>query len=133
MGLEGWPYARMVAGVHISWTDATGFQSQFLRKMGEMNGTAARDRDVTEHDVTRPRWGHNVEITMWDREASKAAGVCWLTPAPRNGDILIIAGKKGAIRIKVYDIEWVTGVDDMYRFKAVPEGAPIPEQKGTEE
>lgn len=80
----------------------------------------------TEHDVTKPFWGHNVSMHVWDKENNRASGSCWLTPGPKDGDILIIAGQKGPIRLKVYNVRWVTSVDDMYHFDAVPAGAEIP-------
>lgn len=81
---------------------------------------------MTEHDVTKPYWGHNVSITLWDRENNRASGSCWLTPVPEEGDILIIAGKKGPIRLKMYNIRWVSSVDDMYHFDASARGRTYP-------
>ena len=81
---------------------------------------------MTEHDVTRPCWGHNVSVDMQDREAGILGGSCWLSPGLKEGDTLILNGTDGPIRFTVYESEWVTAVDDMYHFKAVLEGMPIP-------
>jgi len=77
---------------------------------------------MTEHDLTHPTWGRNVQITEWTTKSCR--GFCWLTPGPAVGDILIVRGKKGPIRIRLIASSWMSDVDDMYKFKGIPDSDP---------
>lgn len=79
-----------------------------------------------EHDFTNPYWGHNIDITKWDSEKKTGRAVCWVTPGLKNGDIVIVKSRLGSMRLVVSEVEWVTNVDDMYRF-AINPAQPIPE------
>jgi hypothetical protein len=77
-----------------------------------------QDTDRRVFDLTAPTWGHNYEMIHWG--ADDAEMFVWLTPEPREGDHIVIQGKKGQIRAEITDVEWQSNVDDMYRLTVVP-------------
>jgi hypothetical protein len=82
---------------------------------------------MREHDLTKPSWGHNFEILEWN--PSSCRGYCWLTPGPVAGDVLIVQGRKGPLRIRVTSSKWVTNVDDMYEFEGEPDTGSTEEEQ----
>jgi hypothetical protein len=69
-----------------------------------------------ERDFTSPTWGHNVSIAKWDAETGAGRGACWITPSLKNGEVIRVRSKLGTMRLRVSNVEWVFGVDDMYNF-----------------
>jgi anaerobic selenocysteine-containing dehydrogenase len=70
----------------------------------------------TERDFTNPTWGHNLNITRWDAKTGTGRGACWITPSLKNGDVVRVRSQRGSMRLRVSNVEWVFGVDDMYNF-----------------
>ncbi len=68
---------------------------------------------MTEHDVSRPTWGHNVDFMKWDAESGTGRAASWLTPLAKEGDTLIVRSQQGTMRLVVTRVEYATGVDDM--------------------
>jgi hypothetical protein len=72
--------------------------------------------ESTERDFTNPTWGHNVNITKWDAETGTGRGACWITPSLKDGDVIRVRSKLDTMRLRVSNVKWVFGVDDMYNF-----------------
>jgi hypothetical protein len=79
---------------------------------------------MTEHDVTRPSWGRNVNITKWDSESGTGRAASWLTPPAKVGDVVIVKSQRGFMRLSVTAVEYVFGVDDMQFLALAREAVP---------
>lgn len=72
---------------------------------------------MAEHDFTRGRFGHNLDIINWDRLTREGKAACWVTPGLRNGDIVIVKSENGSMRLVASEVVRTPNVDDMYIFK----------------
>lgn len=75
---------------------------------------------MTTHDARNSFWGHAVGIDVWNPQEEICKGHGWLWPLPVKDDIILIQGKKGTIHLLITKIRYVTNVDDMFFFDAVP-------------
>lgn len=75
---------------------------------------------MSQHDFTQPYWGHNVSITLYDPTNQKCQGFCWVTPGLKNEDTILIKSRIGTMKLRVFNVQWMTNVDDMYKFDAEP-------------
>jgi hypothetical protein len=79
--------------------------------------------ESNERDFTRSAWGHNLNITSWDSARGTGRGVCWITPPLREGDTVRVPSKLGSMLLRVHNVKWEYGVDDMYSFDLAAEGS----------
>jgi hypothetical protein len=63
-------------------------------------------------DMTRRTWGHNWDVKT--AEDGLLRGFCWLTPAPRVGDLVTWRTQYGLATGAFVESRWVGNVDDMY-------------------
>lgn len=75
---------------------------------------------MAHHDFTQPTWGHNVTIRIYDPHNQKCQGSCWVTPGLQDEDTILINSRMGTMKLRVFNVRWVTSVDDMYNFDAEP-------------
>lgn len=75
---------------------------------------------MAHHDFTHPTWGHNITIHIYDSHSQKCKGSCWVTPGLKDEDTILINSRAGKMKLRVFNVRWVTSVDDMYNFDAEP-------------
>lgn len=80
---------------------------------------------MTVHDFTSPRWGHNLEVMHWDKEALSGRAACWVNAKVKDGDILIAKSRLGTIRLVASEVKWHSNIGDMYTMKITPENSVV--------
>lgn len=74
-------------------------------------------------DMTRRGWGHNISLIHWDRSDvnEEQQLFIWLTPRPKVGDLLLLQGERGTIRMSIVQVKWLFEPRDMYKIWVVDE------------
>lgn len=65
------------------------------------------------HDMTRPYWGHRVEITEAIDDGQRLRAAIWSTPLPADGDCLLLPNGNDTTRYRVVKIDRCYDPPDM--------------------